>query len=359
MKTLVRTRNRARGQALTHDSADFRARVSSILTDTPIHSAPRPPVIILSRAADEEANALGVRLAYSGVDYARLDVDRITTPGPFHFSVDDTATTGHVDNTSIDLDYGHVILLRHFDVDGVPIAPEDPPSRKFLTQEWAHMLQVLARTSRATWVNDPDRIQSLDRLTQLRLARQQGLGVPQTLVATDPYRVLNFAQRFPNGVVAKSLGTHFVEEPSCQLHSFMPRVLPDLDDDFLAECQHVPTIYQEYIEALQEVRVTIAGDRVLAYAYHKSAPDQPWTDPSAITPYDHQLPGHVKDSLFRFMEAAGLRLGQIDLLYTANGRYYFLEVNPTGDWLWLESSLSGRPITQMVLEYLTALVTSS
>ena len=35
------------------------------------------------------------------------------------------------------------------------------------------------------------------------------------------------------------------------------------------------------------------------------------------------------------MNKLHLRFGGIDLAY-ANGEYYFIEVNPTGEWGWLE-----------------------
>jgi glutathione synthase/RimK-type ligase-like ATP-grasp enzyme len=52
------------------------------------------------------------------------------------------------------------------------------------------------------------------------------------------------------------------------------------------------------------------------------------------------------------MHRLGLDFGAIDLAYSKDTKeYYFLEVNPAGQWLWLEEEL-GLPITKALVDYL-------
>jgi glutathione synthase/RimK-type ligase-like ATP-grasp enzyme len=46
-----------------------------------------------------------------------------------------------------------------------------------------------------------------------------------------------------------------------------------------------------------------------------------------------------------------LQFGAIDLALTQSGNYYFLEINPNGQWLWIEDKL-GYPISQAVADWL-------
>ena len=59
---------------------------------------------------------------------------------------------------------------------------------------------------------------------------------------------------------------------------------------------------------------------------------------------DHRLPGidlpaGLEESLHRLMRALGLAFGAIDLIQTPDGEYVFLEINPSGQWLWLDDRL--------------------
>ena len=40
------------------------------------------------------------------------------------------------------------------------------------------------------------------------------------------------------------------------------------------------------------------------------------------------------------MSALSLSYGAIDLVLTPEGRYVFLEINPNGQWLWMDEMLS-------------------
>jgi glutathione synthase/RimK-type ligase-like ATP-grasp enzyme len=63
------------------------------------------------------------------------------------------------------------------------------------------------------------------------------------------------------------------------------------------------------------------------------------------------LPAEVLTSLQELMKAFDLRFGVIDMALTPNGEYVFLEVNPTGQWQWLEK-YTELPITIAVAEAL-------
>ena len=53
------------------------------------------------------------------------------------------------------------------------------------------------------------------------------------------------------------------------------------------------------------------------------------------------------------VDRLGLRYGAIDLVHTTDGRYCFLEINPNGEWLWLQDAL-GWPIAHRIAAELLA-----
>ena len=51
------------------------------------------------------------------------------------------------------------------------------------------------------------------------------------------------------------------------------------------------------------------------------------------------------------MEGLGLRYGAIDMVFTPDGRYVFLEINPNGQYLWIEYQ-TGMPISDAICDLL-------
>jgi hypothetical protein len=64
-----------------------------------------------------------------------------------------------------------------------------------------------------------------------------------------------------------------------------------------------------------------------------------------------QLPASLRDACVDLVRHLGLRFGAIDLVETYSGDYVFLEVNPNGQWLWLEW-MTGLPLTAAIADLL-------
>jgi glutathione synthase/RimK-type ligase-like ATP-grasp enzyme len=76
------------------------------------------------------------------------------------------------------------------------------------------------------------------------------------------------------------------------------------------------------------------------------------TAQSAITPVD--LPDAVITALLSLMHRLGLWYGPIDLRRAPDGDYVFLEINPAGQWLFVEYA-TGQPICQELATLLARL----
>jgi glutathione synthase/RimK-type ligase-like ATP-grasp enzyme len=59
------------------------------------------------------------------------------------------------------------------------------------------------------------------------------------------------------------------------------------------------------------------------------------------------LPDSVVAGLRRLMNTLGLVYGAIDLRLTPEGKYVFLEVNPAGQWLFVEQATQ-QPISDAI-----------
>ena len=132
------------------------------------------------------------------------------------------------------------------------------------------------------------------------------------------------------------------------------RLLTTDDLEQLSSVRLAPVIFQEYISAVADVRVTIVGRQVFAMLIHSRGTSYEVdfrislreAKTSATT-----LPRAVEDTLLQLMDDLGLAYGAIDLRLTDDGEYVFLEINPAGEFLFCEAG-AGLPITEAVAEWL-------
>lgn len=104
-----------------------------------------------------------------------------------------------------------------------------------------------------------------------------------------------------------------------------------------------PWMMQEYVQALSDVTVVFVRDRLFAFELDRTpfldrAVD--WrelpTDATATMWRPHALPRTVEEAIFAFMRDLRLHFGRLDFLFDGT-RYVFLEVNPNGQWGWLDA----------------------
>ena len=64
-----------------------------------------------------------------------------------------------------------------------------------------------------------------------------------------------------------------------------------------------------------------------------------------------ELPGTLADKCRMLTTHFGLSFSAIDLVLDPDGDYVFLEMNPNGQWAWLEQR-AGHPIRDAIIDFL-------
>jgi glutathione synthase/RimK-type ligase-like ATP-grasp enzyme len=65
----------------------------------------------------------------------------------------------------------------------------------------------------------------------------------------------------------------------------------------------------------------------------------------------HQLPDGIARLCLELCSDYGLRFGAIDLALRPDGGYTFFEVNPNGQWAWIEQ-ITGLPLSSALADLL-------
>src|SRR3954453_23396460 len=205
----------------------------------------------------------------------------------------------------------------------------------------------------ALWVSHPLALRRAEvKALQLVEASRAGLRIPHTLISNDPDRATTFVAGLGDADCAiKPLLAVGVTDEQGGFRMPLTAMLPR--GHSLESVAHAPTILQPYVEKAFELRCVVIGERIFAAKMDTQADEKSRIDSRGGEP-DHevfQLPDQVEASLQRVMASFGLNFASLDMIVTPDGEFVFLELNPNGQWLWLEYEL-GLPLVASMADLL-------
>ncbi len=165
---------------------------------------------------------------------------------------------------------------------------------------------------------------------QLKLARDLGLPIPDTLITTSAEEARAFAARHRQVIYKAFSATNW------RLLDTRPLTAEDMDD--LWRVQYAPVIFQEYLELGREYRVSLVEDECFAGEITLENPEAryDWRLDDTHGVVAAELPEEVRTKLQLLRKTLKLNSGGVDLRETPDGTIYFLEINPTGQFLFLD-----------------------
>ena len=192
---------------------------------------------------------------------------------------------------------------------------------------------------------------------QLQIAKKVGLDIPRTLTTNKPGNVREFFATCKNGMITKMLSSFSVYEDDKEKVVFTNLVkAEDLEDlDGLSYC---PMTFQENVVKKLELRITIVGNQVFAACLDSKASQLAQNDwrkdgLGLIDSWEaYSLPPGIETKLLQLMDCFGLNYGAVDMLVTPDNKHVFLEINPAGEFFWLELHKPKFPISLAIADVL-------
>jgi len=210
---------------------------------------------------------------------------------------------------------------------------------EFIQAECDHFLQGVLWSHDCLWVNNPmQEVFASRKVVQLSKARDAGLRVPKTLITNNPDEARAFIEALPGRAIFKRTGSS--PGPAAKTKFVTLDTLQNLK-----AISSSPTTFQEYVEGSADLRVVwIDGDlwAVSIDSQASTTPEDCRFDYS-VTYAPHVLPHSVQRSLTLYLSRLGLVYGAVDLRIGDDGEYYFFEVNPSGQFAFLEVK-TGLPL---------------
>ncbi|RME25856.1 MAG: hypothetical protein D6800_07155 [Candidatus Zixiibacteriota bacterium] len=197
---------------------------------------------------------------------------------------------------------------------------------------------------------------------QLMLARKIGFRVPKTLISNDPEHVIPFARNLGPCIVVKTLSPMvWVQDPKRYHQTMATKIATSELNRNTADIGNCPVLIQELIYKYYDVKCLVVGDDILSISIHADDTDSniiDWRETilRGSTPElaAVELPDDIREKVLRLVRYLGLDVATVDLVYERKtDEYVFLEVNPTGQWLWMDMRMKNFPATRAVASLLT------
>jgi len=245
------------------------------------------------------------------------------------------------------LDFSSV-LAGYFRRPGTPIIPTNivgDAERKYCQSEWGELLSAALWSLGNLWLNSPLAILVAEnKPRQLSTAYQLGFQIPETIITNSYADASSFASKGCS--IAKPLRSPLLDEPDGERVIFTTRISA-LDDVSARSIRAAPFILQREIMKRFDLRVTVVGKQVFATEIDSQVHDETQTDWRRGARVDlehrlHDLPPRVSEKCVALTKALGLRFAAIDLILDRQGSYWFLEINPNGQWAWIQNRTGQR-----------------
>ena len=303
-------------------------------------------LLVVTNKTDLACDYLILRLKERGIPFVRLNTEDFGS----QYNVDISLTNDLEDFTirfasgpTLTQERIRAVYFRQ------PVAPDPakgiaPSDREFVRAEMTEVLRSLWRLiDDNKWLNHPRRLWAAsNKIEQLSVAVGLGLRVPESLVTCSAHSAKAFSCCHDGHVICKAVKHGFTHHDNTVTAATTQRI----DDEFfehLDDYAVAPMIYQREIHKVFDIRVIVIQDDVFATAIHSQDHGETEVDWRVwdVCDFDlrHEtitLPAPIANGCRRMTQHYGLKYSAIDLAYAKDGGYYFFEMNPNGQWAWIE-----------------------
>ena len=308
-------------------------------------------ILIVTHSGDLHADLVVERLHARGAHAFRLDLDQFPAQYRLDIRQREGAPAGTLCHlpSQVDValaDIGAVLTRKAGDFRFLSGDEFGHQERAYAIAETHHILTGALLSLDAYWMNHPMASQgAMWKGEQLRRASRMGFRVPPSLATNDPDAVRRFRAEFGGDIIFKplsspSLGADNVDAEDRVVPNLATTLITDEHDAMLDAVRELPGFFQQYIPKRHEIRATVIDGRVFA-ARIESQDDErtriDYRDFSATIDYSiERLPPEIERRCREFVHSYGLTFGALDLIFTPDGEYVFLENNPAGQFLFVE-----------------------
>ncbi len=225
----------------------------------------------------------------------------------------------------------------------------------YLLGEYDSLLHnIYYRLQTKKWLSHPESVyRAENKIFQISVAKEIGFKLPATLITNQHSTLKMFIEKHNQKVIVKPLAQGRIKQvdgfKTIYTNQLTKKIISNLESYLLT-----PSIYQEYIEKQYELRVTVVADKVFSAKIDSQQLDETKIDwRKQKLPFEkYSLPKKIEDKCRNLVKKLNLSFGAIDIIKDLNGNYIFLEINPNGQWAWLDME-TGLNISDEIINFLS------
>ncbi len=296
-------------------------------------------VIILGPASDDHATHMVRQLSQRGADVVQLDA--ASFPGVTTIAFDPADGRGEIGlpgGRMLDFDAVRSVYWRSYD--GVGAADLPDHEQDYVAANDARSLFESVLIGLPThWVNGWHAVQlHQTKPVQLAMVADLGVDIPRSIITNAAETLLRFAKANPRSIFKPVQGGAHTQRLTAA----------QLTPENLSNLKFAPVSVQEEIPGTN-IRAFVAGDTVIACEIATDAVDFRDDEEQRVTP--HTLSSDHEEMCRVIARTLELEWTGIDFRLAPDGRYVFLEANPSPMFIGFEA-LSGLPLTSALADLL-------
>ncbi len=212
----------------------------------------------------------------------------------------------------------------------------------FISAELNGFYAGLYSHPKITWINNRYNILSAQsKLGQISVANDIGFNTAQTIITNDHIKARKFCEDNNWKIAMKPVATPSISDEKTSFHFFTIKLNKEELEPLIDRVKYCPVIIQNYIEKSYELRITFFADKVFCCKLDSQHIDEAKLDWRAIEPtkINHQIIPINKDieaKCLKMLNYYNLSFGTFDFIVQPNNEIVFLELNPNGQWYWIE-----------------------
>ena len=318
-------------------------------------------IVIVTNRQDYTADFLIIELQRRGADYVRFNTEDYPQHVQISWRISSNGLCGEINFPKQEVKFEDIksVWYRR------PMSPvpsseiTDTAGYEFAKSESQIAIDGLWRTLDCFWVSHPDNLRSAEhKLRQLKVAHAIGLSIESTIATNNPDDAMEFYAKHEGQIVFKPIkhGRILREDTVSLIYT---NVVKPNDISLFKQVAYAPTLFQKYVPKKIEIRVTVIGKKAFAVEIHSQSNDlsiHDWRrgDTAKLHHQLHHLPTNVEKMCLDLVQSLGLEFGAIDLILTPNDEYVFLEINPNGQWAWIQQLCPEIPLRETLADLLIA-----
>ncbi|WP_057938800.1 MvdC/MvdD family ATP grasp protein [Algoriphagus resistens] len=314
-------------------------------------------ILLITNKSDITSDFVVRELVRNELDFYRFNteeicngIDLILDFSRNQFQIKDSRIKKNVDLKNIKSVYYRRPELPFFDW-----AELDSNERAFAKNEFIYTLEGIYKLLRdAYWISPLFAIREAEnKIYQLDIANQIGFKIPDSLITNSFEDFKNFFDKHNSYNIIKPIKSGLVGENNDSRVVFTTSLASLPNEE--SRISEFPNYLQSKIDKKGDVRVIVVGNKYFAtfidsQKYECTKID--WRRGERKLEHSQiEIPSSIKEKCKKLLKTLNLKYAAIDFILDRKGNYIFLEINPNGQWAWIEN-LTGQNISGEIVNLL-------